>query len=68
MIEVEKRICGNPPSLALITHYYCDQCGAEVHPNGLRETYLWKHEATGQDLCIDCLFDQLTLGEITKIE
>lgn len=68
MITVEKRICGNPPSLAVIKRYFCDQCGTEGYPDGLREHKIFRLEETGEELCFNCLFDVLTMSTISEIE
>ena len=66
MIEIEKRICGNPPHLQTIKHIYCDLCGAEVFPGGTKESKAWEYE--GDELCWDCLWDVLTMNSISEVE
>lgn len=66
LIEIEKRICGNPPHLQTIKHIYCDLCGAEVFPGGTKESKAWEYE--GDELCWDCLWDVLTMNSISEVE
>jgi len=66
MVTREKEICGNPPSLQVIYHYTCDECGGEVASEGFKEQKLWELKETGEQFCFECMWERLIADGIIE--